>query len=176
MNLRLAAALYWFWDIRGFYGLGRQMTLQALNKDSERAATKARADALHYAAFFVDLMGEKDSARELYEQSLRLSEELCNQRGIASSLFQLGVAAHAEGDRSRAESLLLRSLEILRDQKSGMAALSLTALGLLAKDRGDYERAQSHFDESLNISRELKLFNGLFYALFSTARLGQGPR
>ena len=119
MGLRLAAALFWFWDIRGFYGLGKQMTLQALNKDqnARRQTPVPRRSAM--PPLFVDLMGEKDSARELDEQSLRVSEELGDQRGIARSLFHLGVAAFEEGDRSRAESLLLRSLEIEQNKKRG---------------------------------------------------------
>jgi tetratricopeptide (TPR) repeat protein len=85
-------------------------------------------------------------AQEYYQQSLAISEELGDQRGIASTAHQLGVLAQAQGRPTEARRWYERSLEIEENlgNKAGIAA-SLTQLADLTYAEGDQIEAERLF-------------------------------
>jgi non-specific serine/threonine protein kinase len=154
-GLRLAGALWRFWEVHGYLGEGRTW-LSGLLAPGLGGPTTLRANALHGTGVLAWHQGDYPAARALLEESLKLKRELEDHRGIASSLSTLGSVARYQGDYQTARALLEESLAIRRRQcdRWGIAA-SLTNLGVVATDQGDYRAARALHQESLAHFRDL---------------------
>jgi predicted ATPase/class 3 adenylate cyclase len=155
-GLRLAAALWWFWQVRGYSGEGRGRleTLLAMAPETEDAPARARA--LRGAGILAWHQGDYAAAEESFKQSLRILEGLEDRRGIARSLGNLGILAREKGDLDAAARFNEQSLAIQRElgNRWGIAA-ALCNLGLVAHDRTDHAAARAFFEECIPIFREV---------------------
>jgi predicted ATPase/transcriptional regulator with XRE-family HTH domain len=154
IGLRIAGALWRFWQIRGYYHEAHRWLAGLLSKSADW--TPARAKALDAAGFFVAKQGDYGSARLCHEESLAIGRQFSDQHAIARALHSLGNIAFDQGDYSAAYALFEESLLIRRTlaDKPGMAA-SLNSLGIIAYEQGDYPRAGELYGESLLLKREL---------------------
>jgi predicted ATPase/DNA-binding SARP family transcriptional activator len=157
LGLRLAAALGWFWEVRGHLSEGRAWLARLLEL-AERCgvADALQARALHVAGKLAYRQGDYPAAQTLHERSLALWRALEDQHGIATALNDLGNVAFHRGDFATAracyrEHLALR--RVLGDQRG--VAMALNNLGITAGQQGDYATAGTLFDESLAIYRAL---------------------
>src|SRR6185437_7180887 len=153
--LRLAAALWRFWYVRGFFGEGRAWLEGALAVGAE-GPPEVRARSLNGAGALAYQQGDYERAAGLYEESLAIRRARGDVPGIAASLNNLGALAYQEGEYDRAAALYEEGLALwkrLADQ-SGIAA-SLNNLGLVAFQQGKYEQAMDLHEESLTIRRAL---------------------
>src|SRR5215207_1795180 len=154
-GLRLAGALWQFWDMRGYYGEGRRWLEEALAKDGR--ASVARVKALEGVGWLADLQGDIDRAVAAAEEGLRLGARAkLESSDKASFLRILGSAAYVCGDHERAARLCEESLALSREagDERGVAS-SLLQLGNVSSDLGDHERAETFYEEGLALSREL---------------------
>ncbi len=154
-GLRLAGILWRFWEIHGYFREGRERLAQALSL-AGTSDQKSRAKALIGAGLLAYRQGDYTSAGSLAEESLAITRELGEKRGIASSLNNLGLVAWTQGDYVAANAFYQESLAIRRElgDKQGIAS-SLNNLGLVASAQGDYAAANALYQESLAIRREL---------------------
>ncbi len=156
-GLRLAAALWRFWNMRGYLDEGRGWLEQALTRKSKTLAPHAvRARALNGAGNLADSQGDYAQAASLHEEALTLQRALGDAKGIAGSLNGLGNVAQKQGDYGRAvvlheEALTLR--RALGDHSS--VAASLSNLGIAFSLQGKGERAVSLLEEALVLKRTL---------------------
>jgi tetratricopeptide (TPR) repeat protein len=174
--LKLAAALWRFWDIHSNFTEGRSWLERALEKGMSAPAS-VRAKALNGAGVLALRQGDYETAQALLQESLAIRQALGDQLGIASSLNNLGNVAWVQGDYERAKVLLEESLSIrraLRDQRG--IAFTLYDLGSVALMQGDYERAKVLFEESLAIRRVLFDQQGIAFTLndLGNVALAQG--
>ena len=163
-GMRLAGALWKFWETRGYLSEGRAHLKRVLSPPGEPghagvvpiARTGARAKALYGAAGLAYRQGDYDTARALFERSLTTRRKLGDMHGTANTLISLGVVALQQGDYIAARSLQAQSLSIQRElgDKQGIAN-ALNNLGLVLYSLGDYATAQAHYEECLAIKREL---------------------
>jgi predicted ATPase/class 3 adenylate cyclase len=155
-GLRLAGAIWRFWDVRGYFAEGRTL-LDALLERGVEAPPATRAPALAAAgSLAVYGLGDYTGGRSRLEEALEIYRATGNNRSAAATLNVLGVAAFAQGDVGRARRLYEQSLEMHRaigDQQS--TAFCLHNLGRLAYHRGDYEDARGLMQTSLDILRGL---------------------
>jgi predicted ATPase len=96
-----------------------------------------------------------DAARQL-TAALALFGQARDERGIASTLDDIGKLHWLKGDHSLALEYTLRSLALRRkvgDRRS--IALSLNNLGLVHQDAGNTKGAIDAFEQSLRIRREI---------------------
>jgi predicted ATPase/DNA-binding SARP family transcriptional activator len=172
-QLRLAVALRRFWSVRGHWSEGRRQLSEALVKNQD-ARGALQAKALVAIGNLARDQGDFESARALYEESLTLSKETADRRGIAESLHHLGQIAHDRGDHALARSYYEQSLTIRREleDKPGLGA-SLQNLGLLAFNQGDYAAARSFQEESLRLRRERGDLWGIAASLHSLGMVAQ---
>jgi predicted ATPase len=89
--LRLATALFAFWERREHLAEGRERLEAVLNMKSAASATRERARAAWYAGIFADKQGDYTRAIRLHQESLRICREVGDQKSIAA---QLGYLAH----------------------------------------------------------------------------------
>lgn len=128
-GLRLAAALFWFWNLSGSVSEGLDW-LERLLARSESVAPELRAKALHAAGELAWLLGQTGDARTRLDESARLYRSLGDRRGLAYTLqAQAMVPDHPEPENTALESL--RLFEMVGDAwGSAHAKLSLAFLQL----------------------------------------------
>lgn len=165
-GLRLASALWLFWQTRGYVDEGRAWYAAALrsNPDTQNAAD--RANALIRAGNLAKQQCDFASAHELYQVGLGIRRELADNPGIASALHNLGYLQYERGDYSSAGSLAEQSLSIRQDigDQHGMAD-SLYFLADLANVQGDPMLARKLAEGSVDTYRKLGHQRGIAQSL-----------
>ncbi len=154
-GLRLAASMWHFWEVRGYWTEGREWLEGALTKGRE-ALIPPRVRALNGAANLAFFQGDYARAVALGEESLDLSRKLGDKRGIASCLNILGMEACRLEKYDRAAQLGEESLALSSEvgDRWGVAGARLV-LGLVTRGQGDYARAATLLEESLEQFRQL---------------------
>jgi predicted ATPase/transcriptional regulator with XRE-family HTH domain len=195
LGLRLGAALWRFWHMRGHAREGSDLLdrMVSLPVREDADAQGARASALTAGGLLALFQGNQERAALLCAEGLALHERLGDRRGIARALFGLGrleesVALYRElgdtqglaealidlallafqhGDNARAALLYEESLALARahGDRRGVA-LALGGLGLIESfRRANYARAAALHEEALALFRELGDTPGVAIAL-----------
>jgi len=155
-GLRMAGALWRFWDTHGHVSEGRRW-LKKLFALSD-TPTIERVDALAGAAWLAVRQSDMTEALQLYKQALEIARGISYKAGIAKALGGMGDVKELLGtDDESAKALYSESLEMWRDvgDKWGIA----TALGPLAHRAAsayDFQQANKLFEESLALFREVQ--------------------
>ena len=172
--LRIAAGIYYFWEIRGYQSEGRRWLGEALARGND-APVPLRAAALGAAGRLAMAQGDYGRAGVLNEESLVLWRDLKDTPGIASMLNCLGLIAAYQSDFGRAVPLYEESLALRRGlgDKQGMAT-TLNNLGLAAYGRADHSQATIFHEESLALRRELGSKLGIAMSLHNLGLMAQG--
>ncbi len=149
--LRLAAAIWPFWHMRGHLQEGHGWLERAIAQGS-RVDLNARASAYLNLANIANNLEDHRRAGMLYREGLDLFGELGNKRGVASALVGLGMVSTSQGDYDRANDYLSQGLTAYREAGPEANVLPCVyALGRLAVARGDYDEAESRFGEARRI-------------------------
>lgn len=179
MELRMTAALWYFWWSRGHLSEGSRWLDAALSTSSRSAgattATSARAQALYGASRFATSHDDYPRARTLLEESLLISRLLDYKQGIADSLSGLSWVAFCLGDNQQATTLGEESLGLFRElgDKSG-TTLVLGGLAYAAWEAGNIERAKVLFAEGLQFARELGSKGAIAGSLTNLGEIARG--
>jgi predicted ATPase/DNA-binding CsgD family transcriptional regulator len=155
MGLRMAGALWRFWEIRGHFTEGRAQ-LEAVLARSDGPPGPAQAKALVGAGTLAWHQTDYAHATAFHKQALSAQRELGDRRGIAFSLNNLGAQALEQEDYEQAARWFEESLALSKDLADWrMAGYALHNLGDVARHEGDFERASTLYHESLSLFREL---------------------
>ena len=176
-GLRLAGALWRFWQAHGYLNDGRAWLdgLLALDHDAgDYSPPSVRAKALIGAAMLAFRQNDYRHAAMLSEKSLALYREMGDRGGIADVLNTLGLVADNLGDPHHAVALYTESLALYRELGSVWEiATSLNNLGVLARAQGEYVRASAFLGESLILRRNLGDAWGTAQSLTNLGRIAQ---
>ncbi|HEY1014478.1 MAG TPA: tetratricopeptide repeat protein, partial [Herpetosiphonaceae bacterium] len=162
--LRLAAALGWFWSIRGHLTDGRRWLDEALAIGA--APTPERLHALNAAARLACDQSDYPAAQALLDESQALAENLGDGRGLADALQQRGILARSLGDLALADDSLAdsqRRYEQLGERQG--RAQALNNRGIAAKAGQRPEEAAALYEQSLAAYRELGNLRGMAIVL-----------
>ena len=147
--LRLAAALWRFWYLKGHLAEGRQRLECVLLTDGR--PTAARAKALNGAAVMAVNTGDAEAARVRAGEALTLHRELGDAWGAAYSVFMLGAA---EDDAATAQQLYEESVRVFREHGDEHSALLASRnLAAIYADLGDGVRARALYEDNLRRAR-----------------------
>lgn len=153
-GLRLAGALWRFWDIRGYWTEGREW-LDAVLARSGGPEVPARVKTLSGAAYLAFFQGDYGRARALGEESLELARKLGDKRGTASCLTTLGFEACRVENWPKAQELAEEGLRLSREIGDSFgSAAALAILGLVTRAQGEGGKAMELLTESVNQLRE----------------------
>lgn len=157
LELRLAAALAYFWLVRGHLSEGRSR-LEAALAHGDGAPAPLRARTLFGAGRFANSLGDDERMRDLMEECLAVYRSLDDRPGIARALDGLGIAASNLGDTSRGIALNQESAALYRalGDDRGLA-VTLNNLGSLLLGIGAHEQAAVHLEEALAVFEALGL-------------------
>lgn len=175
LGLRLAGALWRFWDVHGYLSEGRKWLEGFLGRaQSSSIPASVRAKATNGAGVLAGTQGDFERQDVILQESLALYRELGDKLGVAQSLNNLGSIAYSRGDWERAAALYTESLSLRRElgDKWGIAN-SLNNLGGVAYSQGDYERAAALYAESLDLRRGLGDRRGIGMSLNNLGEVAQ---
>jgi predicted ATPase/DNA-binding SARP family transcriptional activator len=173
MGLRIAGALWRFWEVRGYLNEGRKWMETLLELEAGReAAPLVRAKAFSRAGAIARDQGDYSRGIALLEEGLALYRQQGDKWGAASALNGLGDAAHQQGDYAQATLYWEESLKLFVEIGDKRAtAYLLHNLGNLAKDQSDYQRATTLHRKALPLFEELGDRRAAAYSLFNLAEI-----
>ncbi len=154
--LRIAGAVWRFWQIHGHVDEGARWMQAILASGSEHHDSLARAKALWGAGWLEMVLGNLKQARDYFEEGSRLSRQLNNPRYLGLSLHGIGAVARGQGEfdhsqKAFAESLpLFQSLGNMED-----VAWTFEHLGATALDQGEFAQAAAYLEQGLALFRSL---------------------
>ena len=165
LGLRLAAALWEFWWVRGYLAEGRGWLHEALTR-GRSAAPELRARALHAAGSLATRQGDYEAAAALFEESLAIWEELDDAAGTARSLLSMGTVAAEQGDQEQAIELSERAAELYDESGDQRGhALAISNIGGIALERGEYAKAASLSEQAYGLFETLEDSEGMAFVL-----------
>jgi non-specific serine/threonine protein kinase len=169
-GLRLGAALWRFWLVRGHMNEGRQRLERLLSIRGDGNDGLARARALNGLGTLAHNQGDNHEARAVLEESLALFRAIGDKRGRAAVLNNLAWVACELCDFETGDSLSREALDLCRelDERRGLA-LAFNNLGWVAIYRGEQEAARAHHEQSLAVRREIGDHRGAAFALCNLA-------
>lgn len=168
-RLRLATALWRFWELRGHLVEGRRWLDQAL-ADATDAPAELRAPALLAAADLASLSGDLARSRLLLADCVALFRAAGDPVGLARALNNLAESAYYRGDVQQAVALAAESLAVQRQQGDRRRiAAALNNLGMATRLTGDLERARALLEESRALFEALGHEGGVAVALENLA-------
>lgn len=177
LGLRLAAALWRVWYLRGHLNEGRLWIEEMLAlDDGGLAATRARA--LGGAGYLAWHQGDFGRAEALFEESLALARQGGYKRDIAAALNGLGrVASYGRGDIVAARANFDEALSLYRESGDRWGvAMSLYFSGVAEAFGDDPAAAVPLLDEALAMFREVEDWEGIAdsVGVMGMVSLGQG--
>jgi predicted ATPase/DNA-binding XRE family transcriptional regulator len=161
-GLRLGAALWWFWYVRGYATEGRAQLNGLLALPAPLPgddAVRARAAALLGAGSLAHTQGDYTLAHRLLAESIDLYRSLADERATAEALLAAGFTARVQEDYQAAADLLGQSLTLARSSGHAfVVAAALHHLGMIAADaNADLAIAETLLGESLTLYESLGL-------------------
>jgi predicted ATPase len=173
VGLRLACALHFFWEERGYFQDGRAWFEQLLAISGD-VPDSVRAEALRAASTFAAYLGDERKAAALCEQSLRLAREtgdiwntawcLASQRWV----LKLGYfEQYGWSDPARGVERLDEALRLFRALEDGWGTSHvLRRLAWFLTVLGQYDRAVILAREAVSLAREARNQHALAWSLF----------
>lgn len=173
-GLRLAAALWWFWYVRGYYQEGRSHLEAALTHGRATNFPKERAAVLNGVGNLAVVQGDIAAAKQSFEECLALRLEMGDREGMGSVLGNLGIVACALLDYLEAQRLYEQALALAEefgDLNKKCAALS--GLARAVAKQNDLDRAQSLFEEVFRIAQAQQNLAGIIITLMNLASVAE---
>lgn len=151
-GLRLAAALEWFWFVRGRFGEGRRWLDSALGRAGD-ASPLARGRALAASAVLAFSQGDVAAQRSAAEAAVAQLEGAGDPAKLAHALSILGNAMVLEGEVDPAVATLERAVALARDPESPELVTILALQGSTRALSGDVEGARTAWSEGAALAR-----------------------
>lgn len=117
---------------------------------------ETQAKALNDGGNVADTQDAPPPAEKLYNESLRLREQIGDEQGQAGTWNNLGLLDRARGDFTSAERYFRDALKVNRNKgNKSWEAINLNNLGVVAAWKGDGRTAQEFQETSLALFRSL---------------------
>lgn len=142
LGLRIASAIWRFWQQRGHLTEGRRWLGTLLALPAAAAPTRERARGLAAVAGIAYWQSDFAPLAEWYEEAVRIHEGLGDRPGLADALYNLSFVPFVGGDLARASELMERSRAMYAAMHDdvGLAKLG-DALTALRFRQGDLDGA-----------------------------------
>jgi predicted ATPase len=169
LALRLAAALWWSWYVRGSYSEGRRWVDEVLALPGGEAAPK-RAKAMTGAGAMAFLQCDYDRATELLDEAIVLARAHGDRMSLAQSLQFRGSIARERGEYEQAIDLHLLSRTIwLELGDHANAGRSLNYVGFASWLNGDFQRTFDLCEGTRQMFRASRDTEGVAWSLLNLA-------
>jgi non-specific serine/threonine protein kinase len=156
-GLRLAAALGYFWWMRGYHAEGARWLEEALSRaprrdEADLDEATLRSTALCWAGALLTMHGELSLACTRLEEARSLAQQRQDSAGIARALTFLGQHAVNVGEMERAVPLLQEALRVASALGDPYPiGIAMFFLGVATFARGNLTEAAAHYAEALDL-------------------------
>lgn len=155
LGLRLAAALGWFWYIRGHWSEGNDW-LARVSAAAPRAAAGEQAAAAKSQALLLSALGRYDEAIPLFRHSLDLYTRCPDPVGQGDALNWLGRAEFRQKRYETAEAFSREALATFRQAGDRFGeATALRNIGDVMRLVGRYDAAEELYQQAMRLSRAI---------------------
>jgi tetratricopeptide (TPR) repeat protein len=154
--LRMAVALFAFWESRERLVEGCQSLNAALLLPTSPLRTRLRAGALWRLGALVGFRGDFKQSMRLHGEALNIYLEVGTKKEIAFELAAIGAGRMLLGEYEQAESWYRQSLALYREL-GGQTEIAQTMSNLAQAQnaQGNHESARSLLHDALTMFREL---------------------
>jgi len=155
VGLRIGAALWRYWQLRGSATEGRERLERLLGRRGGSKLARAMAQAM--VASLALVQADHEAVRRFGDLSLPVLRGLEDDRTVACVLGVLGTSALAFGDGDRARALTEEGLAVSR--RTGDLMTETRArynVGVVLAWRGELDEAESLVEESVRVARQLE--------------------
>ena len=164
-GLRLGAALWRFWVVRGYMREGRAQLEGLLAHPRAQGKSRARAAALTGLGTLIFETGDFAASKPVLAEALKILRDLGEERGLATNLNHLGWITTQLGEIRASKALNKEALTLnTRLGHRRGVAVSLNNLGWLALYQGDFGKARELLLDSLTLRLELGDRRGAAFA------------
>jgi tetratricopeptide (TPR) repeat protein len=171
-ELRLAAALGWFWYHGGHLREGREWIEHALGRTETPPRTLVGAKGLYNSGGLAHALGDYAAARSRLDAAAALCRDIGDRQGLAYASVYLGILELSQGNPKAAQADFAESLSILREHGTRWwQAFALWRLGDAVLGSGNAPATRSLYEESLALFRSVDDPWGSAFALNSLGRL-----
>jgi len=169
--LRLSGALWWFWNIRGYWSEGWRWLESALALPQAQGRTARRAKALFGADTFAWRLSNPID-RSLLEESVAIYRELGEKHDLAEVLSWLGLSWIFQSNHAAARMPLEEGVALAREVRDPwILAKALRSLGTFTMEHRDVNSARHLMEESVTLYREMKDLRELSFSLRMLAEI-----
>jgi non-specific serine/threonine protein kinase len=157
-GLRIAIALYRFWEIRGFVEEGLTWFERLIAQADEGINVFVRVNACTYAAFLALFLGNTSATMAYGRKAVALAEAVDDNDNpiLILALGGLASGVQATGDYQTAFTIQERMIQLLRHASGDPLVLGMVLFvqGEAAIVLGFYDAARTFLEESLAMARE----------------------
>ena len=169
LALRLGAALWWSWYVRGSYSEGRRWLDEVLAVPGGESVS-VRAKAITGAGALAFLQCDYDRATELLDDGISLARATGDPESLARSLQFRGSIARERGEYDHAIDLHLLSRTIwLELEDRANVGRSLNYVGFASWLNNDFSRTFELCEGTLQLFRDRRDTEGVAWSLLNLA-------
>lgn len=164
--LRMALALFVFWESREYLAEGYQSLQAALRLPGSADRTRVRAGALWRTGAMLGFQGDFEGGWQLHREALDIYLEVGNTGEIAFQMSALGACQMLTGDYAGAVLWYEQSLLVYRELGGRTEiAQALSNLAQAHNGYGDHVLASSRLHEALTMFRDLEQWDHVGWSL-----------
>lgn len=153
-ELRILAAIHWYWFAAGSLKEGRDRTRSAFARGTS-VDRVVRARALYGLGLIAFWQGDCAAMRPPLEECVPVLRPTGNPRWTACALGLLGTALTLDGEQVRGRGLMDEAVTTARESESGaLLPFILWWHGYAAQLRGDHAAALQSYEEGLEAGRK----------------------
>ena len=142
--LRLAGALFRFWEQRDHLTEGRETLARVLAMPGAEGPTRARARALYGATVLADIQDELSTAEKLSHEACAIYRQFDDPGGIAATMTAMAWQAQRQGRHAEATRLFWETVSLWQQLGDGPAVdMARSNMANAAKAEGNFDLARS---------------------------------
>lgn len=165
-SLRMGAALWRFWETRGYLSEGRQELGQILDAPETPETAAALGGACSGAGLLAYRQGDTQNAHALFQRALEIEQRRGDPKCIANCQNDLGLAAQAAADLPTALRHYREFLKLARGIPAEREiAIALFNCGNTELNLGNLPAAAAPLEESQRLFVKLKQESNVFYPM-----------
>jgi predicted ATPase/class 3 adenylate cyclase len=154
-GLRIAAAIWRFWQQRGHLAEGRRRLEELLSLPSSAARTTLRARGLSALGGIAYWQNDYPTTRAAYEEAVDIARELGDPELLASALLDLSYIFFLDQDTEGAEAILREGLAVAEDADDRVLKAELfSSMAFVEVARGNPAAALEPYRTAIEILRQ----------------------